>query len=417
MHILSWLDPRTLLASQLPLAAAFALVLLAVRRTYPNPRGSNAHAYGFLLWIPATMLLLGQGGSRPFISVVIPGLIYLGAYLMMYRGTISFFESKGVLSLLYDAAAVTAAVVLYFTAVYDLAVPRLVAMAAFVALVRAMMAVEFYRRSNRSFLLQMLAGVLCFSALLPLCFAVGVTWPGLLIDEGAPAGDQLASVHFALETLSTLGDLAFLCGSGLFAVLMFLAEVAQAIKQQGQLDPVTGTLNRYGIEDALDSEIARSSRTHSPVSVMLIEVDHFKSIVDTHGAARSVEALKTVVKTVASILRFYDKCGRVAEDRFFLLLPENAAEHAMVIASRFRDALKSPDLPHDQPAITLSIGVTQCAFKEPASEVFARAELALMEARRQGRNGAYLKLPNHEDVVVPHPDRIANRSRVAKLIR
>jgi diguanylate cyclase (GGDEF)-like protein len=418
MHILSWLDPRTLLASQLPLAAAFALVLLAVRRTYPNPRGSNAHAYGFLLWVPATMFLLGQGGSRPLVSVVIPSLVYLGAYILMYRGTISFFESKGVLSLLYDAAAVTAAVVLYFTAVYDLAVPRLVAMAAFIALVRAMMAVEFYRRSNRSFLLQVLAVVLCFSALLPLCFAVGVTWPGMLMDDSATsAADQLASVHVALETLSALGDVIFLCASGLFAVLMFLAEVAQAIKQQGQLDPVTGTLNRYGIEDALDSEIARSSRTHSPVSVMLIEVDHFKSIADTHGAARSVEALKTVVKTVASILRFYDKCGRVAEDRFFLLLPENAAEHAMVIAGRFREALKSPSLPHDQPAITLSIGVTQCAFKDPASEVFARAELALMEARRQGRNGAYLKLPNHEDVVVPHPDRIANRSRVAKLIR
>jgi hypothetical protein len=117
MHILSWLDPRTLLASQLPLAAAFALVLLAVRRAYPNPRGTNAHAYGFLLWIPATMLLFGQGGPRPFVSVVIPSLIYIGAYLMMYRGTISFFESKGALSLLYDAAAVTAAVVLYFTAV------------------------------------------------------------------------------------------------------------------------------------------------------------------------------------------------------------------------------------------------------------------------------------------------------------
>ncbi|MBB5058316.1 diguanylate cyclase (GGDEF)-like protein [Granulicella aggregans] len=414
MHILSWLDPRTLLASQLPLAAAFALVLLAIRRTYPNPRGSNAHAYGFLLWVPATMLLLGQGGLRPFASVVIPSLIYICAYIMMYRGTISFFESKGALSLVYDAAAVTAAVVLYFTAVYDLAVPRLVAMAAFVSLIRGMMAVEFYRRSNRSFLLQVLAGVLCFSALVPLCFAVGVTWPVILMQDGA---DQIASVHMALETLSALGDLAFLCSSGLFAVLMFLAEVAQAIKQQGQLDPVTGTLNRYGIEDALDSEVARSSRTHSPVSVMLIEVDHFKSIADTHGAARSVEALKTVVKTVSSILRFYDKCGRVAEDRFFLLLPENAAEHAMVIAGRFREALKSPSLPHDQPAITLSIGVTQCAFKEPAGEVFARAELALLEARRQGRNGAYLKLPNHEDVVIPHPDRIANRSRVAKLIR
>lgn len=416
MQILSWLDPRTLLASQLPLAAAFALVLLGVRRAYPNPRGSNAFAYGFLLWIPATLLLLGQGSFRPFLSVVLPDLMLIVSAIMMYRGTVSFFQVKGALSLLYDAAAVTAAVVLYFTAVYDLAVPRIVAMSVFVALARAMMAVELHRRSNKSTLHQILTAAITISALLSLVFAAATAWPDVF-TVAAFASGHAGSLQLAIATMSELNGAVFLCAAGLFAASMFFVEVAETFKHQGQLDPVTGTLNRYGIEDALDSEVARSSRTHSPVSVMLIEVDHFKAIADTHGAARSDDALRTVVKTVASILRFYDKCGRMAEDKFLLLLPESAAEHAMVIAGRFRDALKNPNLPHDQPALTLSIGVTQAAFKEPAAEVLARAELALQEARRQGRNSAYLKLPNHEDVVALHPDRIANRSRVAKLIR
>lgn len=418
MHILTWLDQRTMLASEMPLAAAFGLVLLGVRRTYPNPRGTNALAYGLLLWLPATLLLIGQAGLHPFAPVIIASFLTIVSYILIYRGTVSFFQCRGALALLYDVAAVTAAVVLYFSAVYDLAVPRIVAMSVFVALARAMMAVELYRRANKSGSLQVFAALLSFSALLPICFAIGVTWPGLEAAD-APLANPSVSVPVStvLETMSTVTDLGFLCVAGLFGVSMFFAEVSETVQQQGQLDPVTGTLNLHGIEDALASEIARSSRTHSPVSVMMIEVDHFKSIADTYGQARSEDALRTVVKTVASILRFYDKCGRVAEDKFLLLLPENAAEHAMVIAARFRDALKNPNLPHDQPAITLSIGVTQCAFKEPSVEVLARAELALLEARRQGRNGAYLKLPNREDTVVPHPDRIANRSRVAKLIR
>jgi len=418
MHILTWLDQRTLLASQLPLAAAIGLVLLGVRRTYPNPRGTNGIAYGTLLWLPATLLLLGQGILHPFGPVVIASFLSIGSYILMYRGTVSFFQTKGALALLYDVAAVTAAVVLYFSAVYDLAVPRIVAMSVFIALVRAMMAVEIYRQANKRSLLQVFAGLLSLSALLPICFAIGAIWPGLTAsDTFSAVPSATVPVSTDLATLSIVADLGFLCNAGLFGASMFFAEVRETMQQQGQLDPVTGTLNHHGIEDALASEVARSSRTHSPVSVMLIEVDHFRTIADTYGKPRSEDVLRTVVKTVASILRFYDKCGRMAEDKFLLLLPENAAEHAMVIAARFRDALKNPNLPHDQPAITLSIGVTQCAFKEPSVEVLARAELALLEARRQGRNGAYLKLPNHEDTVVPHPDRIANRSRVAKLIR
>jgi diguanylate cyclase (GGDEF)-like protein len=410
MHILSWLDPRTLLASQLPLAAGFAFVLLGVRRAFLNPRGSNAFAYGLFLWLPATLFLLTQGSARPLISSALPSLLYIGAYILMYRGTISFFRGKGMLPLLYDVAAVAVVVIIYFTAVYDLAAPRIIAISAFVALARAMIAYELYRTADRRTAPQFLASLLSLSAIIPLGVAIATARP-------QAGGDPSGSFHLALQIIASLADVIFLCTGGLFAVSMFFAEIAESIKQQGQLDPITGTLNQHGIEDALNSEVARSSRTHSPVSVMMIEIDHFKSIADTYGPARSDETLRTVVKTVASILRFYDKCGRIAEDRFLLLLPENAAEHSMVIAARFRDALKSPSMPHDQPAITLSIGVTQCAFKEASADVLARAELALLEARRQGRNGAYLKLPNHDDVVIPHPDRIANRSRVAKLIR
>ena len=120
------------------------------------------------------------GNLQPLFAATLGSAIttwttFVPCFLWIFLGAPYIEQLRGNVKLTTALTAVTAAVVLYFTAVYDLAVPRLVAMAAFIALVRAMMAVEFYRRSNRSLLLQVLAGVLCFSALLPLCFAVGVT--------------------------------------------------------------------------------------------------------------------------------------------------------------------------------------------------------------------------------------------------
>jgi diguanylate cyclase (GGDEF)-like protein len=194
---------------------------------------------------------------------------------------------------------------------------------------------------------------------------------------------------------------------------MFLEEGFQNTQQNGQLDFLTGTLNRRAIEEYLTVEIARSSRTHSPVSVMMVEIDHFSTLTAIHGPAKTDEILCTVVKTIGSILRFYDKCGRLSEDKLLVLLPENVAEHALIIASRFREALKSPNLPHDQPAITLSIGITQSAFKELTADVLARAELALVDARRKGRDCASLGYPAMPQLQSIQPDRLASGSRIA----
>jgi diguanylate cyclase (GGDEF)-like protein len=413
MHLFTWLDIRTLTASQIPLAAAFAFVLFGLRRIYPNPRGSNSTALGFSFWVAASILLLAQDSVVPLVSVIGANLLAIVCYILLYRGVLSFFQSKGSLSLLYDVAAVAAAVVIYFSTIYDLAVPRIVALSVFIALARALMAVELFRHANGRRSILYFAGLHAFFAVVPVVLAALAIWP----ISFAHAGSASLGAYAGLQTMGTVADLIFFAVNGLFAATMFFDEIEATTEQQGLFDAVTGTLNRRAIEDMLAVEIARSSRNHSPVSVLLIEVDHFKKIVESYGRVRGDESLCTVINTVASILRFYDKCGRIADDKFLVVLPENAAEHALTIAQRFRSVLKDPSLPHDQPNITLSIGVTQCAFKEPAADVLARAELALREVHKNGRDGAALKLPNHQNVEMPQPDRIANRARVAKLIR
>jgi len=413
MHIFMWLDHRTLLASQFPLAAVFAIVLFGIWRVYPHLRGTDTMALGYCLWVPSALLLAAQGSIPSFVSIIGANLLAICGYILVYRGIISFLQAKGAMPIVYDVAAIAAAIVIYFTAISDVALPRIVAMAGFAAVVRALMAVEIFRNAKSRWPLTCFAAFLSIFAVLSLGIAVVALWPGILAP-GAPAANTM------LLTLGGVVDLLFLAGSGIFAFITFLGEINETVQHQGQLDFVTGTLNRRAIEDTLTVEIARSSRTHSPISVLMIEIDHFKAINDTYGRAKGDQALCTVVTTIASILRFYDKCGRLADDRFMVLLPENSGEHAMVIASRFRAALKQPSLPHDQPAITLSIGVTQCTFKEPTSEVLARADLALCEARNNGRDGACLKFEHEQELKMPAPvnlDRMRTSSRIAKLIR
>ena len=413
MHLLNWIDYRTLAAGQIPLAVVFATVLFGIWRVYPHLRGTDTMALGFSLWIPATILLVAQGSIPLFASTIGGGLLGICGYILLYRGLISFLQVKGHLPILYDVAAVSSAVIIYFTAIYNLALPRFLAISVVVAIARALMAVELFKHSKERLPLQVFASFLSLFAILPVALAAAALQQTKI---GAGSAATLTMIH----GLGTLFDTVFFLGCGLFAFTIYSGEISETVQQQGQLDFITGTLNRRAIEETLTVEIARSSRTHSPVSVMMIEIDHFKAINDTYGRTRGEATLCTVVGTIASILRFYDKCGRLSDDKFLVILPENTGERSLVIASRFRAALKEPSLPHDQPAITLSIGITQCIFKEPTVEVLTRAELALREARNNGRDGACLKFEHEQPVQTPVPanlDRLRTSSRIAKLIR
>lgn len=413
MHLLNWVDYRTLAADQLPLALVFAVVLFGIWRVYPHLRGTDIMALGFALWVPSTALLVVQGSTSTFATSMCGNLLGICGYILLYRGLLNFLKAKGNLPVLYDVAAVGSAVTIYFTTISTHAVPRVVCVCVVVAVARALMAIEIFRGTKGRVPLQLFASFLSLFAVLPL----GVAVAALQWTTDAP-GAQAALA--GIQDLNTLFDLAFLLGCGVFTFSMYFAEIGDTVQQQGQVDFVTGTLNRRTIEETLSVEIARSSRTHCPVSVMMVEIDHFKSINETYGRNKGDATLRTVVGTIASILRFYDKCGRLADDRFLVILPENTGERSLVIASRFRAALQEPSLPHDQPAITLSIGITQCTFRELTVEVLARAELALREARANGRDCASLKFEHEQPAQPPLPvnaDRLRTSSRIAKLIR
>ena len=144
MHLLNWVDYRTLAAGQLPLAAVFAIVLFGIWRVYPHLRGTDTMALGFSLWIPSAALAVAAHSIPLFASSIFGNLISIFGYILLYRGLLSFLQIKGNLPVLYDVAAVASAVIIYFTTVYDLSLPRIIAISAVVAVARGLMAIELF---------------------------------------------------------------------------------------------------------------------------------------------------------------------------------------------------------------------------------------------------------------------------------
>jgi diguanylate cyclase (GGDEF)-like protein len=150
-------------------------------------------------------------------------------------------------------------------------------------------------------------------------------------------------------------------------------------------DVLTGLLNRRGAEEAIEREASRSKRTGAPLSIALIDVDSFKRVNDSLGHAAGDEVLTRVARIVQSGARAIDAIARWGGDEFLVLLPATPLVGARSFAERVRAAA---ELPGDAPGepVTLSIGVAERLKDEGMNEVLARADAALYEAKRLGRN-------------------------------
>ncbi|MDQ1306173.1 MAG: hypothetical protein QG671_2005 [Actinomycetota bacterium] len=151
------------------------------------------------------------------------------------------------------------------------------------------------------------------------------------------------------------------------------------------LDGLTGVFNRSGLTSAGQSEVARARRHGSPLSLAIIDVDHFKDVNDTYGHAGGDIALRRVAMICQSAVRANDVVGRLGGDEFGLLLSGAETEAAEAVAHRIAAEVRGAEpLPADgRPPVTLSIGVASLASTEPdLTAAWARADSALYQAKQ-----------------------------------
>ncbi len=163
----------------------------------------------------------------------------------------------------------------------------------------------------------------------------------------------------------------------------------EALRQLATQDHLTGILNRRSVLERCEIELARSSRAGSPVSVLIADLDRFKSINDTYGHAAGDVVLVAAADRMRSVLRSHDAIGRYGGEEFLAVLPGCDAAAAATIAGRVLTAVsdervKAGDLLLE---ITISIGVaTTRSGEESTAALIASADRALYRAKAAGRN-------------------------------
>lgn len=169
-----------------------------------------------------------------------------------------------------------------------------------------------------------------------------------------------------------------------------LIQARERLRTEATHDGLTGLLNRGAWLDLLARELARSERENAPLSVFMMDIDHFKAINDTHGHAGGDEVLIAAARRFRSALRTYDVVGRLGGEEFAVLLSHCDLSAAEEVGERVRAAFADVAFGcrGGQLGVTLSIGVaTSAPGQRPSSdELVRRADEALYRAKAEGRN-------------------------------
>ena len=153
-------------------------------------------------------------------------------------------------------------------------------------------------------------------------------------------------------------------------------------------DALTGALTRRSFDEQYAKELARASRSGRSPSLLMIDIDNFKAINDSHGHAYGDLALRAVCKSIVSVLRQEDFLGRHGGEEFVVLLPDTQTQPAFEVAERIRLNIAALDLgnPDTHFRCTVSIGVARRTEPVEPDELLRAADTAMYRAKAAGKN-------------------------------
>ena len=168
----------------------------------------------------------------------------------------------------------------------------------------------------------------------------------------------------------------------------------QEMRRQADRDSLTGFYNRRHFQSLLVREIEKHNRYDIPMSLVLLDLDHFKAINDTCGHMAGDEALRVTAGAINETIRKADHCARYGGEEFVLLLPHTDADSAALLAERLRRHIENQRIAHngDTFSITASFGIASLhsGGKKTGEQLLNEADRAMYQAKNQGRNTVVL---------------------------
>ena len=194
----------------------------------------------------------------------------------------------------------------------------------------------------------------------------------------------------AVQTLTFMSTFAVVLVASMGFVFMARDRADEDNRRLAAVDSLTGVANRRAVIAALDRDVARSIRTHEPMALMMVDIDHFKNVNDRYGHPVGDKVLCSVAEVLRERVRSQDLVGRYGGEEFMVLLPDTTAKGGYLLAQQLCEAVQALRLEHEgQPIpVTVSIGVYGGRL-QPGDHwdmLISAADRALYEAKDRGRN-------------------------------
>jgi len=242
------------------------------------------------------------------------------------------------------------------------------------------------------------AAVARVTAIILIVDAVVMTFRAILTNLYYKQADLTHLADTDPKWVYSLVGMAFLATCMSMCMLWFLVtELSKELAEQARTDPLTGALNRRAMEDTALRETTRSIRYGHLPCMIVLDIDDFKHINDTHGHAAGDIVLQALVHQIKPMMRANDVLARTGGEEFTILLPNTTASAGIVAAERVRQSVEALEVPFEGEPIrfTISAGVAQLDPAQGGWEgMMRRADAAMYEAKENGRNTVRPKAVN-----------------------
>lgn len=369
------LDPRSLIVMAGFMSLVMAVVLGFMRRYYPpNIQGLGYWAWTPVAWIASAGIIVAHSGEWLGLVRLVGNGMLIGGFSLFHLGCRRFFAQPSAWQRVLTGWGVTLLALVWFTWVSPSYAMRSALVTVAIIGLHAATFWFLLRHGNRNFPVRMvqitlLAHMVVLLVRLQAVFSVDA------VDD-LMAASAVQTFYLGSYVLAVL-----LISIG--AVLMATDRVRTELEHMAMYDALTNTLNRRVILEYCADEHERSQRYKQPFSLMMLDLDHFKAVNDTHGHQHGDRVLVHFSDRTRAALRRADRFGRYGGEEFLILLPNTTTDTARPVAERIHKALSSGH-PLD---CTVSIGVTSWQGENDSLDaMLGRADAALYQAKAEGRN-------------------------------
>jgi diguanylate cyclase (GGDEF)-like protein len=371
------LDLRTVVLISGILALLVLVVMVFVRVSVPRSiRGLGHWALAALLAAVAIFLFGARGQLSDWVTIVGANVLLMAAVLLFYFGSQRFFGLPPGYRFWLPVLAALVPLLYWFGIVEpDFNVRTQLVCAVWISILLAN-ARLIWRHGPDGYATRFTVVVMLVHATVIALRLLATLLP--LPHEGLFTPGRV-------QTLYLTGNALMIFSFSVGLVLLAAERLRGEYEYQATRDALTGAWARRVLLDACEQELARCRRHGRSMALLLLDIDHFKSVNDVHGHAMGDRVLADFVARVSALLRRPDLLGRFGGEEFVLLLPETTQDEAVAVAERILERVAETS--EGLPAITVSIGLTtNRADEEQVANLLGRADRALYRAKAEGRN-------------------------------